>query len=197
MQDFLIIGGILLIAILIVAQILLNRDKKKFLRLFNESEASQYKYKWVSLDLTSSKPFSAIAVDNINKSVVLIQDKTYKYSFDDIRDVEIIVDESEAINKSTLNTLGRAAVGGLLLGGIGALAGAVSGKSKIDNKIKKLDLKIKIKDLDTSIHTLTFFDSSNVLGGQGGVKSDNPIYQKAAKSLEEWFERFKAITELT
>src|SRR5690606_29289600 len=96
-----------------------------------------------------------------------------------------------------LKTLGRAAVGGFLLGGVGAVAGAVSGSSNVNKKVKKLDLKIKTNSLDKSAHIITFFDSTkDVIGGLRGVEANNPIYQKAAKSLEEWFEKFSVISEM-
>lgn len=196
MWEYLLLGAVLLILFAVIYKFLFNQDKKKLVKALNDAGGGNYKYKWFSFNLRQSKPLTAIAVDENNKQVLLVIDKPYKYSFNDIRDIEIVIDEAETVNKSTLNTLGRAAIGGFLLGGVGAVAGAISGSSNVNKKVKKLDLKIKTNSLDTSAHVITFFDSTkDVIGGLKGVEASNPIYVKAVKSLEEWFERFKVISE--
>lgn len=195
MWEYILAGALILFAIAFVVKFLFNRDKNKLVTALNN--AGDFKYKWFSFDVRNSKPLEAIGIDDTTKKVLVLQDKAYEYSFEDIRGVEIVVNDAETINKSTLNTLGRAAIGGLLLGGIGAIAGAFSGSSKVDKKIKKLELKLKTKSLDKTGHLITFFDSSkDVIGGGKGVEANNPIYQKAAKSLEEWFEKISVITEM-
>lgn len=193
------IGGIVVFisVALIITTAKADKERNKIKRLFGKTGADNFKYQWFSFNLQENvMPYSAIAIDDVNKEIVIVQDKEYKYKFDDIRSVEIIMDEEESISKSTLSTLGKATVGGVLLGGVGAVTGAASGKSKVLKKIKKLDLKIKTSNLDKPSHTINFFDSSVVLGGGKGVNKNDQFYKKSVLSLEEWYERFNIIREV-
>jgi len=65
------------------------------------------------------------------------------YSYDDIVDFELIEDGT-SISKGGL---GRAAVGGLLFGGVGAIVGGVTGGKKAKQKCTSLMVKITVNNL--------------------------------------------------
>lgn len=78
--------------------------------------------------------------------------------FDQVIDVEYIVNEDTVASRSTLNTIGRAVVGGVLAGGVGAIVGGLSGKTKTESKISKIAVKVLIRDLDFPAMNITYFD---------------------------------------
>lgn len=65
------------------------------------------------------------------------------YSFDDIVDFELIEDGTSI----TKGGLGRAAVGGLLFGGVGAVVGGVTGGKKAQQKCTSLIVKITVNNI--------------------------------------------------
>lgn len=71
-------------------------------------------------------------------------------SFDNIVGAELVIDSKQI---SSSNRLSRAVVGGVLLGGIGAVIGGLSGSSKIDNEFENVDVLIKLNDVLNPIYT--------------------------------------------
>lgn len=69
------------------------------------------------------------------------------YSFDDIVSFELIED-NDCIVKGGL---GRAIVGGALLGGVGAVVGSATGKKKSKKVITKLIIKITVNDIENPV----------------------------------------------
>jgi len=65
------------------------------------------------------------------------------YSYSDLLDFELI-ENGESVAKGGL---GRAVVGGVLFGGIGAVVGGVTGKRKTSDKCTSLKIKITTKDI--------------------------------------------------
>ena len=78
--------------------------------------------------------------------------------FDQVIDVEYIVNEDTVASKSTLNTIGRAVIGGVLAGGVGAIVGGLSGKTKTESKISNIAVKVLIRDIDIPALNITYFD---------------------------------------
>lgn len=66
------------------------------------------------------------------------------YSYDDIIDFELLEDETSV----TKGGLGRAAVGGLLFGGVGAVVGGVTGGKKAHQKCTSLTVKITVNNMN-------------------------------------------------
>lgn len=65
------------------------------------------------------------------------------FSYDDIIDYELLED-GESVTKGGL---GRAVVGGVLLGGVGAVVGGVTGKKKTKTLINSLKIKITVNNI--------------------------------------------------
>ncbi len=81
-----------------------------------------------------------------------------EYNLSVLRDYEIIRDGVTVYKKS--NAVGRAVVGGLLFGGVGAIVGAASSKSKGTQQIKSASLKIYTNNIDSPSMTIKIFDAS-------------------------------------
>jgi len=80
-----------------------------------------------------------------------------------------------------------AAVGGLLLGPIGLLAGSVTGSKRTSEKVCRLALKIYTNDLVTPVTEVVFFNQPN------GVSPGSIQLKPAADNLDQWYGRFRTI----
>src|SRR5690606_14697946 len=113
--------------------------------------------------------------------------KVYPYS--SIMSCEIIEDGETIYRKS--NTLGRAVVGGVIAGGVGAVIGGLTAQGKQDKEIKTIDLKILIRDSEQLGFNIRFFDAWEVTSNtKQSVKLSESVYgticKQAIKQLEEW-----------
>lgn len=77
------------------------------------------------------------------------------YSYDDIIDFELIEDGTSV----TKGGLGRAAVGGLVFGGVGAIVGGVTGGKKANQKCTSLMVKITVKNTSAPVEYIKLISS--------------------------------------
>jgi hypothetical protein len=105
--------------------------------------------------------YSGIAIDDKSKQICLIEDETLKYiTYNDIIGSEVILG-SETITKTLRSSqLAGAAVGGLLLGGLGAVIGGVSGKTETKQNLKSVSLKLLINDTSYPVHLIKLTGST-------------------------------------
>lgn len=135
----------------------IRREKKK--QLFAEQDKDSctkngdltIAFRWRDND-----SFSAIRVFE-NKNIITINNK--EYMFDDIISCELSDNNSVLMAKtvtkiSTGSMLGRAVVGGLLLGGVGAIVGGVTAKKETQPANNKQDLNA-IYTLKVTINNLS------------------------------------------
>lgn len=73
-------------------------------------------------------------VTNVNNQMLVISKGTRNIPLSK-RMVANIVEINTESNKSVSNTIGRSIVGGALLGGVGAIAGAVTSKNNVSHTI--------------------------------------------------------------
>lgn len=100
-----------------------------------------------------------LLINDDTKQICILRPNIKKViGFDQVIDVEYIVNEDTVASKSTLNTIGRAVVGGVLAGGVGAIVGGLSGKTKTESKISKIAVKVLIRDIDFPALNITYFD---------------------------------------
>lgn len=104
------------------------------------------------------------------------------HSYSDIIDYELLED-GESITKGGL---GRAVVGGALLGGVGAIVGGTTGKRKTKSVIKSLRIKITVNQtINPSIYINLIYSET---------KSSSIIYKAAYASAQEILSMFSIIT---
>lgn len=82
-----------------------------------------------------------------------------------------------------------AAVGGVLLGGLGLLLGGLTGSKRQVAKVQRLALKLYTNDLVTPVTKVIFFDHAS------GLQSTDDRVIKAATELDEWYGRFRTILQ--
>ena len=119
-----------------------------------------------------------IAVDEQRKKICLISDAIRVFTYKDILSSELFED-GETITKTVRSSqLGGMLIGGLALGGVGAIIGGLSGKTKSSNKIKRIDLRLIVNDTKNPIHDVNFLDIETKKGGF--------VYNQAIKKARHW-----------
>ena len=121
-----------------------------------------------------------ISFDDTRKKICFFNkaQKSFIYDYNKILQCELVVDGETYLKQSTGNTAGRAILGGLLLGGVGAIIGGVTGKSKQNETIRSIDLKIIIDDTINPIFKINFFT--------GVIQKRTSLYKKVYSEAERW-----------
>jgi len=139
----------------------------------------------------NSSGVNFIGVDETKCKIIVtgfeINDVIFKeISFDDILKVELKVDDSMILEKSTTNIVGRTIVGGIF--GLGLLGGLTT-KSKSKKTISNIELLITTKTLKNPLVKFKFFDSSV------GVDLNNILVKNAIENAEKWYSIVSIIIE--
>jgi hypothetical protein len=100
------------------------------------------------------------------------------YSRKQLLGTEVIRDGHSVTKTSTSSLAGRALVGGVLLGGVGALLGGLTANSATKTTVRKLTLEIILNDAEHPVHRLSF------LADPVGVATDSIVFRAAAERLE-------------
>lgn len=126
---------------------------------------------------------SGIAVDEGRKKICLIKQSMGNIDLDvltyrDILSSEIFVDGVTITKTARGSQLGGALIGGLALGGVGAIIGGLSGNTTSSEKITKIDLQIIVNRTNNPIHDINFM---SVDGKKNGI-----IYKSAMEQARHW-----------
>lgn len=105
--------------------------------------------------------------DTDNKTIKFyMNNESTQYSFADILQCEIIEDGRTTVKKSTSGTIGRALLGGLLAGGVGAIIGGSTSSSKVQEKINRISVRIIVNDPNHPSWEIVYLNS--MFGEQKG-----------------------------
>jgi hypothetical protein len=177
MEGFFIIMFILLI-IIVVAQIIksanIQVDKKEM----------GYKLNVLS-DFTSTQKIlgddgkTGLAIDEKRKKIGLItQNHIDVISYSDILSSEIFEDGDTITRSSRTSQVGGALLGGLVLGGVGAIIGGLSGRKTSSKKVNRIDLRLTVNRTQSPIHDINFYN--------GLCKRTDSIYKKTIDQVRHW-----------
>jgi ribosomal protein L7/L12 len=99
------------------------------------------------------------AIDQNRKKVAFIK-KHFKevVPFEQIISVEILEDNTILHQKSSLRTIGGAVVGNVVAGGAGMIVGGLSGETKQNKKVSKVQVKVKLRNINHPSFTIDCFD---------------------------------------
>ena len=149
---------------------------------FNADEIHLSAIGGFSSDALLGKFVTAVGFDKNRKKICFYneqQDNALKiYSFNDIMESEIVVDGNTLVKTSTTSTIGRALVGGVLTGGVGAVIGGVTGKKSHNEVVKNIDLKICINDSENPFYKIRFLDVE--------CKKGDFTYKDGYEKAEKW-----------
>lgn len=110
-------------------------------------------------------------------------------SFEDLMAVELLEDDSSITRTNRGSQLAGAAVGGLLLGGVGAIVGGLTGSSSSQSTVKSIKLRIVRDNIDQPNFDITFLKWP---GSKGLVKS-HPVYKNSIEEAATWHSRIANI----
>jgi hypothetical protein len=126
---------------------------------------------------------TGLAIDEQRKKVCLIDHRQQNVScrvvtYKNLLSSEIFEDGSAVTKTVRSSQLGGALIGGLALGGVGAIIGGLSGKTKTSGKVKRIDLRITVNDTQSPLHDVNFLILE--------TKQNGIIYQNAMKTARHW-----------
>lgn len=152
-----------------------------------------------------------VLIDEINKVFFIPKSTTTKkFAFEDLESYELVDENHQNIYTTTKRKgIGRAIVGGALLGGVGAIVGASTGSSNSTTNIKnhkveiiRLHIKSQHKTVDIELpkyfknskieEILNYFDS--ILEENNSMKTDNENINDDL--IEDNFEKIRKYKEL-
>lgn len=90
-------------------------------------------------------------------------------NYSDIIEVSYEENGTQLFTKSAGRTVGGAIVGGVLMGGAGAIVGGLSGASKQNKEVKNMDIKILLRNTNRTSCVLHFKDDDRVLKTKGDL----------------------------
>lgn len=147
----------------------------------NFSVDSQY----VSPDGTTG-----IAIDEGRAKVCLVRKAGEKFKSRVVAHRDILSSEihenGQTVTKSVRSSqIGRAVVGGLLAGGVGAVIGGLSGNKIDKSKITQLDLRLVVNDPSEPVHDVRFLTMESA--------KDSILYKTAAEDARQWQARMDVL----
>ena len=123
-------------------------------------------------------------MDDFFKVLVIIGEKSHEiFNYADIIEVSYEENGSQLYTKSAGRTVGGAIVGGVLMGGAGAVVGGLSGASKQNKEVKSIDIKILLRSTSRTSCVLHFKDIDRVLKTKDD--SDRKMYETYTKNANE------------
>lgn len=118
---------------------------------------------------------------SFDRKMVVIGDPNFRkeYMFSEIASVDIIKNGASVTSTNRGSQLLGAAVGGIALGGIGLLAGALTGSKRTMDRTSEIAIKIVVDDRVKPLHYIQMFKWPD----KKGLESDNallkPIIEQA------------------
>ena len=123
-------------------------------------------------------------MDNFFKVLVIIGSSNHEiFNYSDIIEVSYEENGNLLYTKSAGRTVGGAIVGGVLMGGAGAVVGGLSGASTQNKEIKSLDIKILLRSTSKSSCILHFNEAGRVLKTKD--ENDRALYETYVKNANQ------------
>ena len=123
-------------------------------------------------------------MDDFFKVLVLVGPGYHEiFNYSDIIEVSYEENGSQLYTKSAGRTVGGAVVGGVLMGGAGAVVGGLSGASKQNKEIKNMDIKILLRSTSRTSFVLHFKDVDRVLKTK--EDADRKLYETYVKNANQ------------
>ena len=123
-----------------------------------------------------------VLVDEENQQILYVHTTTFDgiqvgadisskiIPFEQILGVEICENGNSVFQKSTSSAVGRAIVGGVLLGGVGAVIGGVTGKDKEKKTLESYKIMIQLADVKNPSFTIDLVKTAFEIDDAGKVK---------------------------
>lgn len=160
-------------------------SKSRFERTFGSLKDLKIDSYYIPEELTPSLATRlnqnyAIGFDNAHKKLCFFDksDKSYIFDYSQILQCEMDIDGETYSKTSTSSAVGRAVLGGILTGGLGAIIGGTTGKRTQKQTIRSMDLKIVVNDTTSPVFKINFFT--------GKAKKGTLVYKTKYAEIEKW-----------
>lgn len=126
---------------------------------------------------------TGMAIDEERQKICLVDHsnaeiRSRTFSYRDLLSCEIFEDGETVTKTSRSSQIGGALVGGLALGGIGAVIGGLSGKTKTEGTIKRVDLRFIVNDTKKPLHDINLMNHEST--------KDGFFYTQAIELARHW-----------
>ena len=131
-----------------------------------------------------------IAVDTRNKQIRILRGHGLLLTMIPYRDVlsSEIIEDGETVTKTSRGSqIGGALIGGLALGGVGAIIGGLSGSTKSAEKISKVALMVTINEVSNPVHYVMLLDEGN------GCTKSGDVYKQAMGKAQLWHGKMQVL----
>ena len=156
---FIVIVGLVIAIIAGIVQENENSEKKEKRKNLLRQKLNKLEDFTITKELIGLENTYAIAVDQNKKKIAFIEMHNKRViPFNHLLSVEVLEDNVILSQKSSLRTIGGAIVGGTIAGGAGAIIGGLSGDSKQNKKVSKVQVKVKVRDINNPSFIIDCFD---------------------------------------
>ncbi len=129
---------------------------------------------------------TGLAVNEKDKKIFLVKKGSQGvisfrvFSYKNLLSVEIFEDGETVTSTVRSSQIGGALIGGLVLGGAGAIIGGLSGKTKTSGEVEKIVLRLVVNHTKYPLHEIYFLNSEN------GNSKKTEFYQYAMQQARHW-----------
>ena len=134
---------------------------------------------------------AGVAIDSSRREILLADVATLRrFTMSSIISCEILEDDVRLAYVNRGSQLAGIAVGGILLGGVGAVIGSLSASKRSINNVSKVILRFMTDDFERPMHDIVLLDWSF---SKKGLKRDGMLYRAALETAELWHGRVTAM----
>ncbi len=168
------------------------------LRIFLVRKAGSIKQRIRELDdfeaddvYVSDQNLGGIAIDLKRREILLTDAEEFRrFTVPSMMSCEILEDDVQLAYANRGSQLAGVAVGGILLGGVGAVIGGLSGSRRTVNKVRKMILRFVTDDFKKPNHDIVLLDW---IHDKEGAPRDSLVYRQALEAAELWHSRVRAM----
>ena len=134
---------------------------------------------------------AGVAIDIGRREILLANESVLRrVAVSSIASCEILEDDTQLAYVNRGSQLTGIAVGGILLGGVGAVIGSLSASKRSISNVKKVCLRFITDDFDSPKHDIVLLDRSD---SKKGLTKESVLYRQALETAELWHGRVMAM----
>ncbi|MCL2860001.1 MAG: SHOCT domain-containing protein [Oscillospiraceae bacterium] len=183
---FIVILFIVIVVLSIIGAVIRGSTLKNIKGNATQREEDTLRNKNFVADKTISSEWWRVMINKKDKQLALCSGIVSIIPFNEILECEII-ENSNTIKKGGV---GRAIVGGVIAGGVGAIVGASTRKSS--NIVNSLQVRIVTSNIEKPLHTIGLI-TENTKALKGEMTKNNPYYIESMRFANEVYATVMAI----
>ncbi len=132
---------------------------------------------------------AGVAIDRSRREILLIDMDGFRiFPVESIISCEVLEDGMQLAYANRGSQLAGVAVGGALLGGVGAVIGGLSGSQRTLQRVQSVVLRFTTDDFDNPVHDIVVMEIT-----EKGMGKDDIFYREALKVAQRWHARTVAM----